>query len=159
MRNGGPQCPQAAVWALADGGPRLPSNRRGHGTQEATANDGGVIDNEIITFGRIQQLLAEGGVFVTGGGRINRDHSHFTTEAQLLEALRQAEANSVKRELVRQAALPPRCRMLSVRLSAAVCRMHMSVGCMHVCRCLSVCLSVAWCGEAGSMLHAAGCAA
>jgi hypothetical protein len=130
-----------------------------HGTQKAHADTGGEIENTIITFGRIQQLLAEGGVFVTGGGRINRDHSHFTTEAQLLEALRQAEANSVKRELVRQAALPPRCRMLSVcRMHAclslsvglSVCRMVRGSG-QHVARC--------WLCSIDSMVPAARCTA
>ena len=82
-----------------------------HGTQKAVAEDGDEIDDTIISYERIQQLLAEGGVFVTGGGRINNAQSHFTSEADIAAALTQAEADPVKRQLVRQAALPPRCRM------------------------------------------------
>jgi hypothetical protein len=111
VRTGGPQCPQAAVWALTDGGPRLPSNRRVHGTQKAVADESGDIDNTIITYGRIQELLAEGGVFVTGGGPINSAQTHFISEEEIEDALDRAKNNPVKRQLVRQAALPPRSRM------------------------------------------------
>ncbi len=144
MPNGGPQCPQDAVWAHRRRGSHAALNRRGHGTQEANAKDSGQIDNEIITYETIQQLLLQGDVPVKGGGQINRKQTHFTTETQVLKALGEAEANSVKRGLVRQAALPPRCRMLSVCPSVAVCLLHVcrmhacpSVGCMRACRCLS----------------------
>ena len=61
----------------------------------------------MITYDLAMQRLRKGGMFVTGGGRLNDYHqSHFTSEKDIAKALEEAENDPTLRPLVRLAALP-----------------------------------------------------